>query len=143
MTDSIPDGSHELVIRFGRPFDIYVAGGYLSNISEIIVPFDGQEAADTAVAGTEVTARPWMRRAAGGALAFLRGQLSEKDAEIARLRAELDGLREVPVEYVTPGALKAAKAVPGREDGTILRETGGEKRAFAWRAAAGEWVQVP
>jgi hypothetical protein len=69
---------------------------------------------------------------------------AEYDAELDRLRAELDGLREVPVEYVTPRALEAAMAAdPGREDGSILRETSGERRAFAWRAAAREWVQVP
>jgi uncharacterized coiled-coil protein SlyX len=73
----------------------------------------------------------------------LRGQIAEKNAAIDRLQAELDGLREVPVEYVTPGALKAAMtADPAREDGAILRETSGEKRAFQWQAGTREWAQI-
>lgn len=70
--------------------------------------------------------------------------LAEKDAEIARLHAELDGMRQVPVEYATTAALDAAMAAdPAREDGAILRETGGEERAFEWKAQAREWVRIP
>lgn len=73
----------------------------------------------------------------------LRRALADRDAEIARLHAELDGMREVPVEYAPTAALEAAmNADPGREDGTILRETGGERRAFEWKAQAGEWVRI-
>lgn len=69
--------------------------------------------------------------------------LADRDAEIARLQAELDGMRQVPVEYAPTAALEAAMAVdPAREDGTILRETGGERRAFEWKAQAGEWVRI-
>lgn len=69
--------------------------------------------------------------------------LAGKDAEIARLQAEIDDLREVPVEYVPEAGLHAAMtADPGREDGTILRETNGRKRAFEWKAAAKTWEQV-
>jgi hypothetical protein len=71
--------------------------------------------------------------------------LAEKDAEIARLTAELDSLRDAPVEHVTSEAALAAAmtADPGREDGSVLRETYGAKRAWAWRAATREWELVP
>lgn len=66
--------------------------------------------------------------------------LADKDAEIARLRAELDAASDAPVEYVTTAGLEAAMtADPAREDGSVLRCTDGERQAFAWRAAKGEW----
>lgn len=73
----------------------------------------------------------------------LRRSLADKDAEIARLTAELDSMRDVPVEYVTEAGLEAAMtADPHRQDGTILRETDGGKRAFEWKAAAKTWEQI-
>jgi len=69
--------------------------------------------------------------------------LAECGAEIARLTAELDAARNVPVEYVITAGLEAAMAVdPHREDGTVLRVTDGAKRAFAWKAATREWEQI-
>ena len=66
--------------------------------------------------------------------------LAGKDAEIARLQAELDATSDVPVEYVVEAGLAAAMAAdPHREDGALLRTTDGSRRAFAWRKAAGEW----
>jgi len=69
--------------------------------------------------------------------------LHEARAEIARLRAELDAASDVPVEYAPTAGLEAAMAAdPHREDGSVLRETGGQKRAWAWRAATETWEQV-
>lgn len=69
--------------------------------------------------------------------------LAEKDAEIARLTAELDDARNVPVEYVPTSGIEAAMAAdPDRLDGSVLREMGGDRRAWAWKAAAKEWEQV-
>ncbi len=69
--------------------------------------------------------------------------LSEASAEIARLAAELDATRNVPVEYVITAGLEAAMAAdPHREDGTIIRTTDGKREAWAWKAAAREWEQV-
>lgn len=68
--------------------------------------------------------------------------LAEKDAEIARLRAELDELRDAPVEYVPTAGIEAALDIPGREDRAMIRETGGQKRAFEWKAAAKTWEQA-
>jgi len=69
--------------------------------------------------------------------------LAEATAEIARLTAELDGRRDTPVEYVPTAGIEAAMAAdPNREDGAVLREMGGQRRAWAWRVAAGEWGQV-
>ena len=66
--------------------------------------------------------------------------LAEKDAEIARLQAELDAAAEHPVEYVTTSGLAAAMAADThREDGAVIRVTDGERQAFTWRAAKGEW----
>jgi hypothetical protein len=77
-------------------------------------------------------------------IAALRRELAERDARIARLTAELDGLRSVPVEYVTERGLEAAMAAdPDRPDGAVLRCTDGQQRAWAWKAAAREWEQVP
>jgi hypothetical protein len=70
--------------------------------------------------------------------------LAEKDATIARLTAELDEMRDIPVEYVTERVLEAAMAAdPHRENGAILRTTDGQKRAWAWKAATREWEPVP
>ena len=69
--------------------------------------------------------------------------LAECGAEIARLTAELDAARNVPVEYVITAGLEAAMAVdPHREDGTVLRVTDGKREAWAWKAAAREWEQI-
>ena len=69
--------------------------------------------------------------------------LAEKDAQIARLAAELDDCRNVTVELVPTAGIEAAMAAdPDREDGVVLREMGGQKRAWAWRAATREWEQV-
>ena len=74
---------------------------------------------------------------------MLRLTLADKDAEIARLTAELDSMRDVPVEYVTEAGLEAAMtADPGRQDGTVLRETNGARRAFEWHAKTGEWARI-
>jgi hypothetical protein len=79
----------------------------------------------------------------GSRLREMRDALAGKDAEIARLTAELDAARNTPVEYVPAGGLEAAMAAdPDREDGCVLREMGGERRAFAWKAATGEWEQI-
>lgn len=149
-TDPLADGTHELAIRFGRPFDAWVAGGYLSGVTEIVVPFDGQDAAETAAAEIVVAVRPGTRPAPGGTLAafFARlrdaeRRLAEQDAEIARLRAELDAASDKPVEYVTTSGLAAAmEAEPSREDGSVLRVTDGGRQAYAWRAASGMWEAV-
>ena len=69
--------------------------------------------------------------------------IADKDAEISRLTAELDDARNVPVEYVPTAGVEAAMAAdPSREDGSVLRETGGQRRAWAWRAATKEWERV-
>ena len=72
----------------------------------------------------------------------LRRLVAEKDAVIDRLQAELDGLREAPVEYVPRAGLDAAMAITDREDGAIIRELGAEKRAWEWKAAAKTWEQM-
>jgi hypothetical protein len=69
--------------------------------------------------------------------------IADKDAEIARLQAELDAASEHPVEYVTISGLEAAMTVdPHREDGALLRLTDGDRQAFAWRAARQVWEPV-
>jgi hypothetical protein len=143
MTDPFADGSHELVIRFSHPFDIWIAGGYLNNVTEITIPFDGQDAAGQAAAQTMVTVREGTRPDPRGALADLRRMLAESRAEVSRLTSQLDQMRDVPVEYVTERGLEAAMAAdPDREDGSVLRTTDGQKRAWAWKAATREWEQV-
>jgi hypothetical protein len=73
----------------------------------------------------------------------LRRDLAERDATIDRLTAELDDARNVPVEYAPTSAVEAAMtADPDRIDGTVLREAGGQRRAWAWKAAAREWEQI-
>jgi hypothetical protein len=144
MTDPFADGSHELVIRFSHPFDIWIAGGYLNNVTEIAVPFDGQDVAEAAAAQTGVTVREGTRPDPRGALADLRRMLAESRAEVSRLTAQLDQMRDVPVEYVTERGLEAAMASdPDREDGALLRTTDGKRQAWAWNAAAKTWEQVP
>lgn len=70
--------------------------------------------------------------------------LAERDAEIARLTAELDATRNESVEYVITAGLEAAMAAdPNREDGCLLRVTDGEREAYVWKAAAKTWEQVP
>lgn len=141
--DPFADGSHELVIRLGRPFDVWVAGGYLNNVTEFTVPFDGEQYAESAAAEIKVTVRRGTRPDPEGYLADLRRRLADKDAEIARLTAELDDLRQVPVELVTERGLEAAMAAdPDRADGTVLRVTDGKREAWVWRAATTEWEKV-
>lgn len=49
---------HEVVIRFGRLFDIRTsAGAYLVGISEVTVPFDNRQVAEEALAAITVTVR--------------------------------------------------------------------------------------
>ncbi len=80
----------------------------------------------------------------GDLLAKAVERMQEKDAEIHRLTAELDATRNVPVEYVITAGLEAAMAAdPHRADGDVLRETDGQKRAFAWKAATREWERMP
>ena len=70
-------------------------------------------------------------------------RIADQEAEIDRLKAEIDNLHGIPAEYVTTeAALEAAMALPGREDGAVIREAGGQRRAWAWKAAAKEWEQV-
>ena len=70
--------------------------------------------------------------------------LAERDAEIARLTAELDAIRAVPVEHVITAGLEAAMtADPNREDGAVIRVTDGQRKAYVWKAATREWEQVP
>jgi hypothetical protein len=70
--------------------------------------------------------------------------VAEKDSEIDRLTAQLDQMRDVPVEYVTERGLEAAMASdPDREDGALLRTTDGKRQAWAWNASAKTWEQVP
>ena len=77
-----------------------------------------------------------------GEIKRLRRLLAERDAECARLQAELDAAADRPVEYVTTSGLEAAMAAdPHREDGTILRCTDGQRQAFAWNA--GQWELLP
>lgn len=69
--------------------------------------------------------------------------VAEKDAEIARLQAELDAASPHPVEFVTTAGLEAAMAAdPHREDGAVLRVTDGDREAFAWRSARQAWEPV-
>ena len=69
--------------------------------------------------------------------------LAERDAEIARLTAELDATRAVPVEYVITAGLEAAMAAdPHREDGAVIRVTDGQRKAYVWKATARTWEQV-
>jgi hypothetical protein len=50
---------HEIVIRFGRPFDIQTpAGGWLGSVREITVPFADRESAEGAQREVEVFVRP-------------------------------------------------------------------------------------
>lgn len=147
LADPLADGSHEVAVRLGRAFDVQVAGGYLPGVAEIVIPFDGQQAAETAAAEIEVTVRAGTQPGSRGALAAFYARLhdaerrlAERDAEIARLTAELDAMRPVPVEYVTTAGLEAAMAAdPAREDGCLLRVTDGRRESYAWRPAAGTW----
>ena len=69
--------------------------------------------------------------------------LAERDAQMARLTAELDATRNVPVEYVITAGLEAAMAAdPHRPDGSILRATDGKRTAWVWRAATKTWEQI-
>jgi len=50
--------SHELVIRFGRPFDAQVLGTMLAGVREITVPFADRESAEAAREEVTVSVRP-------------------------------------------------------------------------------------
>ena len=70
--------------------------------------------------------------------------LGEAGTEIARLQAEIDAASDHPPEYVIEAGLAAAMAAdPHREDGARLRTTDGERKAWAWRKAKGEWEPLP
>lgn len=50
--------SHELVIRFGRPFDVQVPGGaFLRDVREVTIPFADRESAEAALREVEVLVR--------------------------------------------------------------------------------------
>ena len=50
---------HELVIRFGRPFDIRTPdGAFLANVREVMVPFADRESAEAAQREITVCVRP-------------------------------------------------------------------------------------
>jgi hypothetical protein len=52
-------GSHEIVIRFGRPFDIHTSwGAFLADVREITVPFGDRESAEGAQREITVSVRP-------------------------------------------------------------------------------------
>jgi len=53
----MPDQSHEIVIRFGRPFDVQVRGAF-GTASEITVPFANRESAEAAQREITVSVRP-------------------------------------------------------------------------------------
>jgi len=51
--------AHELVIRFGRPFDIRTPDGwFLANVREVMVPFADRESAEAAQREITVCVRP-------------------------------------------------------------------------------------
>lgn len=51
--------AHEVVIRFGRPFDVHTTGGaFLASVREITVPFADRESAEAAQREITVFARP-------------------------------------------------------------------------------------
>ena len=50
---------HEIVIRFGRPFDVHTQwGAFLVDVREIRVPFADRESAEAAQREITVTVRP-------------------------------------------------------------------------------------
>jgi len=60
-----PDDTYEIVIRFGRPFDIHTQwGAFLADVREIRVPFADRESAEAAQREITVHVRPV--RVAGG-----------------------------------------------------------------------------
>lgn len=102
----------------------------------------GFETLDTLLASGAPLPSAWASARIGGWVAAGAhfAQVAERDAEIARLQAELGALSPHPVEYVTTSGLEAAKAAgPDREDGSVLRLTDGARRAFTWRAAGKAW----
>ena len=51
--------AHEVVIRFGRPFDVSTPGGaFLADVREITVPFADKESAEAAQREITVSVRP-------------------------------------------------------------------------------------
>jgi hypothetical protein len=51
--------AREVVIRFGRPFDILTGQGvFVANVREIRVPFADQQSAEAAAAEIQVSVRP-------------------------------------------------------------------------------------
>ena len=150
MHDPLADGTHEVVISLSRPFDVRLAGGYLDGVREIVIPFDGEEAAGQAASGIIVTVREGTRPESAGSLAALHRRLREASAEaaelraeIVRLRAELDARDGTSTEWVPEHYLEHAMAHDSyRRDGTVLRCTDNPGRAVVWRTAAGEWEPV-
>lgn len=49
--------SHEIVIRFGRPFDIRIRGEF-SSATEVTIPFDNQQSAESALREVTLSVRP-------------------------------------------------------------------------------------
>jgi hypothetical protein len=49
---------HEVVIRFGRSFDIFMGGEYVSSGQEITIPFTDRETAEAAQRDITVHVRP-------------------------------------------------------------------------------------
>jgi hypothetical protein len=49
--------AHEIVIRFGRPFDVKAGGKFINDVREITIPFGDQQSAEDARAAVEVFVR--------------------------------------------------------------------------------------
>lgn len=49
---------HEVVVRFGRPFDAQVFGTVLAGVREITIPFADRESAEAAQREISVCVRP-------------------------------------------------------------------------------------
>ncbi len=81
---------HEIVIRFGRSFDVSTPGGaFLADIREITVPFADRESAEGAQREITVHVRPV--HDAGG-----EDYRRVMPGEVIRVAAEIEGRERVP-----------------------------------------------
>ena len=97
-----PDDTHEIVIKFGRPFDIHTDwGAFLAGVREITVPFADRESAEAARREITVSVRPVHDAGGEDYHPVVSGEVIRQAAEIGT--SSLPCLHEHPWGYDDTG----------------------------------------